>query len=1434
MVRTNRFRLLSIALLLGLLFPGIPAHSAPAPKTAHWTFIVYMAADNNLEAAGIDDFLEMAAAGSDANIDIVVQLDRIPGYDSSYGDWTTTKRFHITPGMTPDPANGIDIGEANMGDPQTAIDFIQWARANYPAEHYALVWWNHGGGWLSDFSAHDAGIEDFCWDDSNGGDALTSAELYQILDTVTAGGSQPIDLVGFDACLMAMWEVDNQIKPFASTVSVSSEETEPFDGWPYNTILNDLKANPTWPAAVLGADIVQRYYESYGNNETQSAKDLGTAYTALNQAVDAFARALILFEPSYHDRYDTARDTAQSFGGSFIDVYDLAARVSALINEPELDAAAGALMDAVEDAVIHEQHGPSWPGAHGISLYFPTSLGNWDAYEALQSSQLTYWDEFLHYHITGIPPCDVARIERVIYAVQDLTVAFTPTVSGEAPLAFAWDFGDGTTSDEPAPQHTFPDYGSYTVTLTVSNCAGLGYDTWTRTIRLIAGCEFPAAIWEVAYTVTDRLVAFDATVAGTEPIGYEWAFGDGQGAQIPDPVHLYGGYGTYTVTLTVSNCGGLASDTWQQAISVRAIPCILLVDDDEDNPDVRAYYTEALDDLGYDYDVWDVAAQGNPTAADLADYRMVFWFTGYPWGQTFTGQNEAAVAAYLDAGGNFFLSSEDYLYDFGLTPFGQNYLGISNYQNDVERTDPVGNAGNPVGDGLGPYSLTPPAGWDGSLWTDNATGPASPFRWQGTGQNNSTNHEGATFRTVFLAWPLEGLAPLQARSEVLGAVIDWFGGCAAPPALVVAPRSLEATLASGDAVTQTLWLTNTGLVPLTFALQEAPRSAPAVAPQSLRGVEPEVEQAVRTQGRVRVLLSLRERPDLDTAFAIHDWGERGRFVLQRLEEMVQRHDALYRWLVAAGAEPRWLPAAGAIATTVDAALLEALAGRPEIASIRLNRAFPLAPSFPGEAAVPTTVEWNIARIRADEAWATFGVTGTGVTIGNIGTGVMYDHAALVRSYRGNLGNGQFDHNYHWFDFVNGQPAPYDDVGHSTFGMGIAVGDDGGTNQIGVAPGARWIAAKACSSGLGCTEEDLLAAMQWMLAPTDLNGANPLPELRPHVVFNMWGGGMCDPFFQAAVQAWRAAGILPVFAIGGTGPGCGTVASPADLPESFCAGVTDSNDNIAPFSARGPSCYGRLKPEAAAPGVNVRSSYHDGGYTTMSGTSWAAAHLAGTAALVLSADLALGPEGVMAAITSTALCRTDLTCGGEPCANNTYGWGRIDAFEAVSLTLSHPSDPLPWLREAPAGGTLAPGERLGVAIAFDAEGLEPGLYQGWLEVQSDDLVSPSIVLPVTLTVVAPCQAVTQTAFLWEPSAPYVGEPVTFTASATGTLPITFTWDLGDGSVAEGATVVHTYALPGEVTVTLEARNGCGVQTVARRLTVRQAVWTVYLPLVLRRR
>ncbi|MBM4466519.1 MAG: hypothetical protein FJ014_13355 [Chloroflexi bacterium] len=178
----------------------------------------------------------------------------------------------------------------------------------------------------------------------------------------------------------------------------------------------------------------------------------------------------------------------------------------------------------------------------------------------------------------------------------------------------------------------------------------------------------------------------------------------------------------FTSIFTIVVPGGLILATLGYGLATSAslpLPCVLLVDDDQDNPDVRPYYSSALNEVGATYDVWDVAGQGDPAASDLMGYKMVIWFTGYPRSDTFTSANEVAVATYLDAGGRFWLVSGDYLYDRGLTSFGRSRLRIGSYTSDVNRTDPVGNAGHPIGSGLGPYNLTAPNGWPGDLYTDN-------------------------------------------------------------------------------------------------------------------------------------------------------------------------------------------------------------------------------------------------------------------------------------------------------------------------------------------------------------------------------------------------------------------------------------------------------------------------------------------------------------------------------------------------------------------------------------------------------------------------------------------------------------------------------------------------------------------------------------------
>jgi subtilisin family serine protease len=373
-----------------------------------------------------------------------------------------------------------------------------------------------------------------------------------------------------------------------------------------------------------------------------------------------------------------------------------------------------------------------------------------------------------------------------------------------------------------------------------------------------------------------------------------------------------------------------------------------------------------------------------------------------------------------------------------------------------------------------------------------------------------------------------------------------------------------------------------------------------------------------------------------------------------------------------------------IRVTGGAALLNEIAARPEVAEIRADGAYQIPTPQPGEEqARIQAIEWGIQRIRADMVWTGFNDRGEGIVVANIDTGVQYTHPALVNQYRGNNLDGTFDHNYNWHDpsKICGNPslAPCDNNGHGTHTMGTMVGDDGdpGANQIGVAPHATWIAAKGCESG-SCSLAALLSSGQWVVAPTDLMGLNPDPLMAPNIVNNSWadGPGSSDAFYRATVQAWVAAGIFPAFANGNFGPGCGSVAPPGSYSESYGVGAFDINNNIAGFSGRGPAPLalgGGIKPNVSAPGVNVRSSWNNGGYLSISGTSMATPHLAGTVALVWSAQPLLQGDidGTRAIIDNSAIATSDLTCGGTAANNNVWGRGRLDAFAAVTAATAPP-------------------------------------------------------------------------------------------------------------------------------------------------------------------
>ncbi|OGN81370.1 MAG: hypothetical protein A2X23_09030 [Chloroflexi bacterium GWC2_73_18] len=433
----------------------------------------------------------------------------------------------------------------------------------------------------------------------------------------------------------------------------------------------------------------------------------------------------------------------------------------------------------------------------------------------------------------------------------------------------------------------------------------------------------------------------------------------------------------------------------------------------------------------------------------------------------------------------------------------------------------------------------------------------------------------------------------------------------------------------------------------------------------------------------RFVVEFEAKADLQGAGKIKDHGQRGRFVYDQLTGTATKSQAAAVALVRkeqARARSYWLT--NVMVVEGDARLATKLAALPGVGAIRPEKTYPLVTPVATAPAILAVAgpEWGVAKIRADAAWAE-GIMGEGIVVANVDTGVDYLHPALVNQYRGNNGDGTFSHDYNWWDptGICGD-TPCDNVAHGTHTMGTMVGGDGPgefTPDIGVAPAARWIAAKGCEEFF-CTEGSLLSAGQFILAPTKLDGSEPDPSKRPDVVNNSWGGGPGDPFYLEVVQAWRAAGIIPVFASGNPGPSCGEGGSPGDFLESFSAGATDINDQIADFSGRGPSVFGKINPDVSAPGVDVVSSVPGGGYAAFSGTSMAAPHTAGTIALVLSAEPALIGDfaGATDAVRGTAFDRIDTSCGGEEDGdpNNVYGDGRIDAFAAVQLVAT--------------GGTLA--------------------------------------------------------------------------------------------------------------------------------------------------
>ncbi len=368
----------------------------PLPQKA-WTIMVYIDGDNDLEKyVTLDIERELCEPGSNADVNVVCVADRTPGYDKSRGDWTGTKLFYCMQGITATPTDAVaDWGERDMGDPQTVIDFVTWAKTNYPAANYALVFWDHGYMWFRGQTM---------WDRTSK-NALNQDELAAALQTCG-----PVGVIGWDCCNMQLVEAAATVRPYAQ-VMVGSEEYTNWEGLQYDKFVANLERYPWWTPEQLGTNMAAT---ARGDSLTFSSIALDVRFDDLVAAVDRWAIALKSGLRANRRAYDAARAASQRFyyGDGERDLFNAARQIRARVKSPALKASCTAVMDAVLADVTYDWFrigridGFTYDRCQGLAIWWPKTRkqldpswnpGNdWVYYRTkLAFAAQTHWDEFL-------------------------------------------------------------------------------------------------------------------------------------------------------------------------------------------------------------------------------------------------------------------------------------------------------------------------------------------------------------------------------------------------------------------------------------------------------------------------------------------------------------------------------------------------------------------------------------------------------------------------------------------------------------------------------------------------------------------------------------------------------------------------------------------------------------------------------------------------------------------------------------------------------------------------------------------------------------------------------------------------------------------------------------------------------------------------------
>ncbi len=466
-----------------------------------------------------------------------------------------------------------------------------------------------------------------------------------------------------------------------------------------------------------------------------------------------------------------------------------------------------------------------------------------------------------------------------------------------------------------------------------------------------------------------------------------------------------------------------------------------------------------------------------------------------------------------------------------------------------------------------------------------------------------------------------------------------------------------------------------------------------------------VIENTRAGAETQFFAVMAQQADLSAAKQIRGKVAKGQFVYRTLFQAAERSQrAIRAELDARGVEYQSFYLVNAILIKGDRELATLLAARPDVKQIDGNpemrqtlpqpqapEALEFNPEWTDRAI--TAAEPGISYVRAPQVWS-LGYTGQGIVVGGADTGYRWTHNALKPNYRGWNGTTA-SHDYNWHDSIHSgggscganAAAPCDDQGHGTHTMGTVAGLDG-ANQVGMAPGAKWIGCRNMNQGAG-TPASYIECMEFFVAPYPVGGttAQGDPIKAPHVTNNSWGcnaaeGCTTPNILLTAVTNTRAAGIVMEVSAGNSGSACSTISDPPSFYDpSFTTGALNTGaDTVASFSSRGPITAdgsSRIKPDIMAPGTSTRSAYNtsDTTYSSLSGTSMAGPHVAGGVALLLSAfpSLAGNVNAIETRLTSSAkpITLTATTCGSAAGAvpNNVYGYGRLDVGCAIPAKVS---------------------------------------------------------------------------------------------------------------------------------------------------------------------